>query len=111
MPRKRTVLTKTELVDRIHKDLADCPENDGRPVKKSVIRAVVNAALANARAAVAEGDDIIIVGYLSSDVRHTAARGVCNPRTGERMTIPAHDTLHLRPGKELVDAMREAGAR
>lgn len=94
--------TKNDLVDSVQRAMTG---PDGHSPSREHITAAINLALASIRDAVADGKDIRIVGYLSSEVRHMKTRTVCNPRTGEPMTVPAHDRLYLRPGKELVSAL------
>jgi DNA-binding protein HU-beta len=56
-------------------------------------------------ASLADGDDVRFVGFgsfLSQRKPETMGR---NPRTGEKICIPAHNIPRFRPGKLLKDAI------
>ncbi len=55
--------------------------------------------------ALAKGDNVGITGFGSFVVRKSAAREGRNPKTGEKMQIPAKTKPKFRAGKELKEAV------
>lgn len=58
-------------------------------------------------AALAEGESVDLCGIGKFHVVVRARKSGRNPRTGERMDIPARRMPAFKPGKKLVDAVRE----
>lgn len=56
--------------------------------------------------ALSKGDSITLTGFGTFTVSHRAARQGVNPRTGEKLQIPAMKVPKFKAGKSLKDAVR-----
>ena len=68
-------------------------------VTKKDADAILNAMVETIVEAVAEGNKVTLVGFGSFEARPRQAREGRNPKTGEKMTIPATRTPAFAPGK------------
>ena len=59
----------------------------------------VNAVLEGISSALEKGDSVSLIGFGSFNVVERAARQGRNPRTGEKMNIPASKSVKFTPGK------------
>ena len=57
--------------------------------------------------ALAEGQKVQMVGFLTMDVVHRAEREGRNPKTGEPMTIASSKAARFKVGKKLRDAVNK----
>lgn len=90
-------MTKDGLVEKIACD-AGIPKKDAEVALKSVTSAI-SGALAN-------GDDVVLVGFGTFRVSQRAARAGRNPRTGETIQIAASKGVKFKAGKVLKDAVK-----
>jgi len=67
-----------------------------------VLRAFTDAV----SAALSKEDSVVLTGFGSFQVSHRAARQGVNPRTGEKLQIPAMKVPKFKAGKALKDAVR-----
>ena len=65
----------------------------------------IDAVIATITAALKAGDDVRLVGFGSFSVSSRAAREGKNPRTGEKIAIPASNSPRFSAGKTLKDAV------
>jgi nucleoid DNA-binding protein len=91
-------MTRKELVDRVREGLS--PELPDRLVAE-----VIERTLAELGAAIARDGRLVLPGFGSFTVRHTAARFGRNPRTGEAIDLPAAATVAFKPAAELRAAL------
>jgi DNA-binding protein HU-beta len=56
--------------------------------------------------ALAEGDDVALVGFGTFSVAERSARIGRNFKTGKAIQVPASKTVKFKPGKNLKDAVR-----
>ncbi|WP_028292287.1 HU family DNA-binding protein [Oceanobacter kriegii] len=56
--------------------------------------------------ALAEGDNVSLIGFGTFEVRNRAERQGKNPQTGAAITIPAAKVPAFKPGKGLKDAVQ-----
>ncbi|ODC04949.1 DNA-binding protein HU [Terasakiispira papahanaumokuakeensis] len=66
---------------------------------------VLNVILQQITEAVADGQDVSLVGFGTFNIRERSARTGKNPQTGETMQIPASKSVGFKPGKALKDAV------
>lgn len=66
----------------------------------------VKAVLETISESLADGESISFVGFGTFTVAERAAREGKNPRTGEKVTIPATTVPKFKPGKALKDAVK-----
>jgi len=89
-------LTKAELIAEISKRAG---------ISKAVAEKALNATLDAIKNAISSGSGITLVGFGSFRVQQKNARTGRNPRTGQKMTIPARRVVRFTPGKELREAV------
>jgi len=89
-------MNKSELIQAVA-DTADVP--------KATASKVVDAVVENIKNALAEGDQVTLIGFGTFSTRERAARQGRNPRTGETIKINAATVPAFKPGKALKDAV------
>ena len=89
-------MNKTDLVSKV-------AELGG--LTKADADKAVDATFAAITAALKGGDDVRLVGFGSFSVAARAAREGKNPRTGEKIAIPASKAPKFSVGKALKDAV------
>ena len=72
-------------------------------LSKKDAEAAVTAALDAVAAALAEGDEVRLVGFGTFEVKKREARMGRNPKTKEEIQIPATKVPAFKPGKALKD--------
>ncbi|MCP4262292.1 MAG: HU family DNA-binding protein [Planctomycetes bacterium] len=87
-------MTKTELIDKVSSD-AKLPKADAGKA--------VNAVVDTISRALKKGDSVTLVGFGTFSVSKRKARDGRNPRTGEKMKIPAAKVPKFAAGKGLRD--------
>lgn len=93
-------MNKQELIDII--------ASKTRLTKKD-INAVITATLDTITDAVADGDKVTLVGFGSFEARDRQAREGRNPKTGDKVEIPATTIPAFSAGKAFKDTVAEAG--
>lgn len=91
-------MNKTELIAAV----AEKAE-----LKKTEAEKAVNAVIAAITEAMVEGDKVQLVGFGTFEVRERAEREGKNPRTGEKIAIPASKVPAFKAGKSLKDAVNK----
>ena len=86
-------MTKSELIDQLAEFQRHLAHLDVELAVKSVLEQM-SAALAN-------GDRIEIRGFGSFSLNHRPPRVGRNPKSGERVEVPAKYVPHFKAGKEL----------
>ncbi|HDH99990.1 MAG: DNA-binding protein HU [Candidatus Latescibacterota bacterium] len=76
-------------------------------ISKAKANEVLGATLDAIVEALGKGDKVTLVGFGTFQVATRKARTGRNPRTGERINIPATKVPKFRPGKRLVEAVRK----
>jgi integration host factor subunit beta len=102
MMRGDTTMTKADLVDRVTA-LGDLTRRDGEIIVDTLFESVIGALKA--------GDKIEIRGFGSFRTRQRNSRIGRNPKTGERVDVPAKRVPFFKPSKELRDSVNPGGAR
>lgn len=69
------------------------------------VREIVNATLDAIRDALEAGNDVHLINFGVFAVRESAARVGVNPKTREKMNVPAKMRVRFAPGKELNEAV------
>jgi nucleoid DNA-binding protein len=88
---------KTELVAQVAKKAG---------VSKVEAARVVNAVLDVITEAVKGGQNVTLTGFGTFRVRQRKAREGRNPRTGQKITIPATRTVSFAAGSQLAKAVK-----
>lgn len=89
--------TKQDLI-AIVAEKTDITKAEATKVVEEVINAIT--------ASLADGDDVQIAGFGKFAVRNRAERTGKNPRTGEKIVIPATKTPAFVAGKALKEAIK-----
>ena len=87
-------MNKSELINAVAEKTA---------LSKKDSEAAVSAALDAITAALAEGDEVRLVGFGTFEVKKREARIGRNPKTKEEIQIPATKVPAFKPGKALKD--------
>ena len=91
-------MNKTELINAVAEKAA---------LSKKDSEAAVTAALDVITAALAEGEEIRLVGFGTFEVKKREARMGRNPKTKEPIPIAASKVPSFKPGKALKDAVAQ----
>ena len=94
-------MTKADLVDKVTA-LGDLTRRDGEIIVDTLFESVIGALQA--------GDKIEIRGFGSFRTRQRNARIGRNPKTGEKVDVPAKRVPFFKPSKELRDSVNPSGA-
>lgn len=89
-------MNKQELVDSVAK-------KTGLPKTKA--QDAVQAIIETIKASLKKGDEVRLVGFGTFSVAKRAATTGRNPRTGEKINIPASKQPKFKAGKELKEAV------
>jgi integration host factor subunit beta len=95
----RGVMTKADLIDEVSR-LAELTRKDSEVIVETIFDSVVRSLRA--------GDKIEIRGFGSFRTRQRKPRVGRNPKTGERVEVPAKKIPFFKPSKELKDLVNEA---
>jgi len=93
------LMTKAELVDKIHAKAALST--------KAQTEQALDAVIASLKDALAAEETVSFTGFGSFKVVHRAARKGRNPRTGKDIAIPAGKVAKFTPGKALKEAVKK----
>ncbi|GIV57480.1 MAG: DNA-binding protein [Rhodothermaceae bacterium] len=97
--RPTQTVTKHDIIDRVAA---------GTGLTKIETEAVVNGFLTVLRSALCAGERVDLRGFGSFRVQHRAARQARNPRTNEKITVPAQYVPVFKASRELREAVNEA---
>jgi len=89
-------MNKSELIETVAAS-ADLPKTTASRAVDAIFDAVTDA--------LAEGEQVTVVGFGTFLVRHREEREGRNPRTGEQIKIAASNVPAFKPGKALKDAV------
>lgn len=93
-------MNKADIADRVA---------DRIGVSRAAAGDAVEAVFDAVGEALAQGEEVRIVGFGTFGIRNRPARTGRNPRTGERVEIRASTAPTFRPGKPLRAAVNAAG--
>lgn len=91
-------MNKQELVTQVAKE-ADLP--------KTKAQAAVEAIFDSIKATLKKGGEVRLVGFGTFSVAKRAATTGRNPRTGEKINIPASKQPKFKAGKDLKEAVNK----
>ena len=90
-------MTKAEIIARVAKEAK---------ITKTQAEKAVNAVTGTITKDLKKGGSITLTGFGTFSVAKLKARTGRNPRTGEKIKIPARKTPKFKPGKALKEAVR-----
>ena len=91
-----SIVNKTDMVNRIA---------DATNLTKADAGRAVDAFVDAVKHTLEKGDEVRLVGFGTFCVAHRKPTEGRNPRTGEKIKIPAKKVPKFKPGKELTDAV------
>ena len=94
-------MTKADLVEKVTR-LGDLTRRDGEIIVETIFDSVIQA--------LQGGDKIEIRGFGSFRTRQRKPRVGRNPKTGDRVEVPAKKIPFFKPSKELKDLVNETTA-
>ncbi|MGC1229204.1 MAG: HU family DNA-binding protein, partial [Candidatus Sulfotelmatobacter sp.] len=92
------IMTKADLIDEVSR-LAELTRKDSEVIVETIFDSVVRSLRA--------GDKIEIRGFGSFRTRQRKPRTGRNPKTGEKVEVPAKKIPFFKPSKELKDLVNE----
>jgi integration host factor subunit beta len=95
-------MTKADLVEKVTA-AGDLTRRDGEVIVETIFEAVIGA--------LKSGDKIEIRGFGSFRTRQRNSRIGRNPKTGERVEVPAKKVPYFKPSKELRDLVNPQEAK
>jgi len=90
-------VNKGELIDKVANDLG---------FTKVEAKKVVECVFENISDCMAGGEAVRLVGFGTFGVKKREARMARNPRTGEKISIPAMNVPFFKAGKELKEKVK-----
>lgn len=96
-------VTKKDLIEKI---LNEGPANSKAEAER-MFHGVVDAL----KSSLLEGQKVQVAGFGIFTVKERKEREGRNPRTGDKITIPASNTVAFRPAKTLKEAVNEKPAK
>jgi integration host factor subunit beta len=96
--RKPHTLTKADLIEQVIR-VTELPRKDSEDAVEIVFESITQA--------LQKSDKIEIRGFGSFRTRDRRGRIGRNPKTGERVEVPAKKIPHFKPSKELKDFINE----
>jgi integration host factor subunit alpha len=92
-------MNKKDIVEAIHQEIG---------FSKRETAAIVDAGFDLLKAALAEGEPVMISGFGKFSVRRKKARKGRNPQTGEAITIPGRNVVTFKASRVLKGRISEA---
>jgi integration host factor subunit beta len=92
-------MTKAELVEEVSR-VSDLTKKHSEIIVDTVFKSIINA--------LHRGDKIELRGFGSFRIRQRESRKGRNPKTGERVDVPAKKVPYFKPGKELKELINHS---
>ena len=99
---KEHTMTKAELVEEVTR-VTELPRKESEAVVETIFESIIAALQAD--------DKIEIRGFGSFRTRQRRGRTGRNPKTGERVDVPAKRVPFFKPSKELRDSVNPGGIK
>ena len=87
-------MTKADLIDEVAKN-SDLSKKDSEVIVQAVLDSVVES--------LKNGGKVELRGFGSFRLRDRASRQGRNPKTGEKVFVPAKKVPYFKPGKDLKE--------
>lgn len=87
-------MTKAELVDGVAKN-ANLSKKDAEVIVQAVLESIIES--------LQNGEKVELRGFGSFRLRERASRQGRNPKTGEKVFVPAKKVPYFKPGKDLKE--------
>ena len=93
-------ITKSDLIDRLAQRFPALTHGDAKASADVILFAINNA--------LAHGDRVEIRGFGSFALNYRPPRTGRNPKTGEKVQVPAKEVPHFKAGKEMRERVDPA---
>lgn len=93
-------MTKADLIEEVSR-VAELTRRDSEVVIETIFESVINSLRA--------GDKVEVRGFGSFRTRQRQSRVGRNPKTGDRVEVPAKKIPFFKPSKELKDIVNASG--
>jgi integration host factor subunit alpha len=101
MPSNGKTLTRADLAEAVFQKVG-LPRNESAELVESVIRDVIGC--------LERGENVKLSSFGSFSVREKRERVGRNPKTGEKVDVPAKRVPYFKPSKELKDLINDGTA-
>src|SRR5689334_14623447 len=99
---KQPTLTKADLIEEVLR-VTELPRKESESIVETIFDSIIEA--------IQKGDKIEIRGFGSFRTRQRRGRVGRNPKTGEKVEVPAKKIPYFKPSKELKDFVNNAAAQ
>src|SRR5437867_6354902 len=99
---KQTTLTKADLIEEVLR-ITELPRKESETIVETIFDSIIGA--------LQKGEKIEIRGFGSFRTRERRGRVGRNPKTGEKVEVPAKKIPFFKPSKELKDLVNSADAQ
>ena len=99
---KLPTLTKADLIEEVLR-ISELPRKESETIVETIFDSIIES--------LQKGDKIEIRGFGSFRTRQRRGRVGRNPKTGEKVEVPAKKIPFFKPSKELKDFVNTAGAQ
>jgi integration host factor subunit beta len=99
MTTKQATLTKADLIEEVLR-VTELPRKESETIVETIFDSIIDA--------LQKGDKIEIRGFGSFRTRERRGRVGRNPKTGEKVEVPAKKIPFFKPSKELKDFVNTA---
>ena len=96
-----STLTKADLIEEVL-NVTELPRKESETIVETIFDSII--------AALQKGEKIEIRGFGSFRTRERRGRVGRNPKTGEKVEVPAKKIPYFKPSKELKDFVNNAAA-
>jgi DNA-binding protein HU-beta len=90
-------MTKEGLIEAIVSKIG-CSKREAGDILETIIETITQA--------LSKGEEVTITGFGTFTVKKRASRTGVNPKTGEKIQIPAMTVPKFKPGKALKEAVK-----
>ena len=98
---KLPTLTKADLIEEVLR-ISELPRKESETIVETIFESIIEA--------LQKGDKIEIRGFGSFRTRQRRGRVGRNPKTGEKVEVPAKKIPFFKPSKELKDFVNTAAS-
>ena len=96
---KQPTLTKADLIEEVLR-VTELPRKESETIVETIFESIIDA--------LQKGDKIEIRGFGSFRTRQRRGRIGRNPKTGEKVDVPAKKIPFFKPSKELKDLVNDS---
>lgn len=91
-------MNKQELIEKLTKTSKS---------SKAEVSRLLDSFVATVTQALRKGEEVVITGFGTFKSKKRAKRTGVNPKTGEKIDIPAMKVARFKPGKTLKDSLKK----